>query len=400
MGLTIGISGVGKFGGRFAQLFQAHPLVDRVYLADLNPDTLKNVASQLGIVDTFTSHEDLCESDCDAIAIFTLRWLHGPQAIKALRAGKHVYSAVPIGVTLDEIREIVQLVEQSELLYMLGETSYYYPATIYCRQRYQAGDFGHFVYGEAGYYHDMSHGFYEVFKRGGGDQWKSHAGFPPMLYPTHSVSMITSVTGSRMTQVSCLGYVDRNEDGVFRADANLWGNVFSNETALFRTSDGGMARINEFRRIGVGAVRMSMHGTEACYEEQDGARAWVNRHGERQDLFDLLACETAVVAEEDRHLHATLQSDYHSGLAPIHPAKRLPAELRYLPNGHEGSHHFLVDDFCRACTTHKLPPNHVWAAARYCVPGIIAHESAKLDGALLDIPDLGDPPDGWDRLSF
>jgi len=34
----------------------------------------------------------------------------------------------------------------------------------------------------------------------------------------------------------------------------------------------------------------------------------------------------------------------------------------------------------------------VWAAARYCLPGIVAHESAKRNGELLDVPDLGDPP--------
>jgi len=41
-----------------------------------------------------------------------------------------------------------------------------------------------------------------------------------------------------------------------------------------------------------------------------------------------------------------------------------------------------------------LPPNHIWAAARYCAPGIVAHESARRDGERLPIPDFGDPPSG------
>ena len=41
-----------------------------------------------------------------------------------------------------------------------------------------------------------------------------------------------------------------------------------------------------------------------------------------------------------------------------------------------------------------LPPNHAWAAARYNIPGIVAHESAKREGELLAVPDLGDPPAG------
>jgi predicted dehydrogenase len=52
-----------------------------------------------------------------------------------LRAGKHVYCAVPTGRTVDEVRDLVQAVEDTGLIYMMGETSYYYPSAIYCRQR-------------------------------------------------------------------------------------------------------------------------------------------------------------------------------------------------------------------------------------------------------------------------
>ena len=39
----------------------------------------------------------------DAVVIITQNWLHGPQAVHALRAGKHVYSAAPTGITVEEI---------------------------------------------------------------------------------------------------------------------------------------------------------------------------------------------------------------------------------------------------------------------------------------------------------
>ena len=34
------------------------------------------------------------------------------------------------------------------------------------------------------------------------------------------------------------------------------------------------------------------------------------------------------------------------------------------------------------------------------IPGLIALESALQGGKLLDIPDLGDAPADWERLSF
>ena len=40
----------------------------------------------------------------------------------------------------------------------------------------------------------------------------------------------------------------------------------------------------------------------------------------------------------------------------------------------------------------KQPPNNARQAARYCLPGLIAHQSATQGGALLPIPDLGFAP--------
>ncbi len=395
MGLKIGVCGAGRFAGSFIPLFKAHPAVEEVCLAEVFPDRRREQAARFGIERTFADLDDLCRSDVDAVAIFSQRWTHGPQALQALRAGKHVYSAVPAGVTVEEIATLVEAVQATGLTYMMGETSYYYPATIYCRKRFQRGDFGRFVYGEGEYIHDMSHGFYEAYQHSGGDDWKRTASFPPMLYPSHSVSMIVSVTGAHMTHVSCLGQVDQSDDGIFRAEVSQWGNVFSNETALFRTSDGGMARVNEMRRVGAsGAVRLSIFGTEGTFEEQNNAQSWDTRAaGGPIDVSDQLKCRSPrVTPEELAAVPEALRNDFFSGVAPEHPIERLPKEFLGLPNGHLGSHQFLVLDFIEACLSGKPAPNNVWQAARYCLPGIVAHESAKREGERLPIPDFGDPP--------
>ena len=397
MGMRIGVCGAGSFAGSFIPLFQAHPLVDEVVLAEALPDRRAEQAARFGVARAVAGLDDLCATDVDAIALFTQRWLHGPQAVQALRAGKHVYSAIPAAVTLDEVQALVRAVEETGLVYMTGETSYYYPATLYCRRRFRDGDFGRFVYGEAEYLHDMSHGFYAAYQHSGGAAWKRTASFPPMLYPTHSVSMILSVTGARLTSVSCLGYVDGEDDGVFRPEVSLWGNAFSNETALFRTSDGGMCRINEFRRVGLAggaSVRLSLYGTRGSFEEQTNARVWNTLDvREQEDVAPLLECkDLPVPAGERAGLPAALQEDFFKGLAAVHPAERLPAAFAGLRNGHYGSHQFLVCDFLEAIDRGEPPPNNVWASARYCVPGIVAHESAQREGARLEIPDFGDPP--------
>jgi predicted dehydrogenase len=337
--IKIGIVGAGSFGRAFVPLFKAHPAVSAVALADVLPERLAAVAAEFGISETYASHAAMCRSDMDAVAIFSQRHLHGPQCIEALRHGKHVYCAVPAASTLEEIEALVRAVEETGLIYMSGETS--------------------------------------------------------------STSMLVSVTGATLVQVSCLGWVDRAEDDVFGRGKNLWDNPFSNQTALFRTSDGGMFRVNEFRRVGHGAgncVRMSLYGTEGCFEQQGNAHFWTTLDRQSQDINDLMNCDTGQVPLPHKPTGGE-QEDFFSGVSPLHPLERLPREFIGLPNGHYGSHQFLVDDFVRALTQDKLPPNHVWAAARYLAPGLVAHQSAKMEGELLKIPDFGEPPPGRQMIS-
>ncbi len=400
--IKLGLSGVGDFAEKcFIELFQNHPMVESLVIADVDAERLARIADKFGIDVCYDSHTALCESDVDAVAIFTQRHLHGPMSVEALKAGKHVYCAVPAASSVAEVEELVRTVNETGLIYMMGETSYYYPSALYCREQFKKGKFGDFVYGEGEYRHDMSHGFYEAYQNSGGPNWQRVAGVPPMYYPTHSTSMLISTTGQYLTQVSCLGYRDKVDDKVFGEGLNNWDNPFSNETALFRTSGGGMFRVNEFRRVGDltgNSVRMSMTGTLGTYQEQgEHTCLWTSLDGESVDLTEALKCGEPDIDPSEK-VGKGIQYDFFTGVSKYHPVERMPKEFFGLTNGHYGSHHFLVDDFCRSVIENKLAPNHVWAAARYTVPGLVAHESAMQEGALMDIPDFGDPSTQWEYL--
>ena len=403
--IKLGVVGLGQFSPQFLELFQAHPGVSEIYACDVVPERLERVVRDFGIDRAFPTFEGLLESDVDAVAIFTQRWLHGPMTIAALEHGKHVYSAVPMGVSVDEITKIIDLVKRTGLTYMTGETSYYYPSVVLCRNKWKSGAFGHFVYGEGEYIHDMSHGFYDSFKYSGGPDWKSTASIPPMFYATHSVACVLAVTESYATSVSCLGYVDQEDDGVFKAEVSRWRNVFSNEIALFSTADGGSMRINEVRRIGVPnerpEVRVSVFGTDGSFEQQTGSAVWQDRDG-FASVFDQITTSAGTVGYyttvndslESAQVPDALRAGFRSGFAPIHDLERdqLPPEFDGRHNGHEGSHQFLVNDFVSACVDQSLPILNAWTAARYTIPGLIAHESALAQGKRLDIPDFGSAP--------
>ena len=96
MGIGIGMVGLGAFGSGFVDLFKNHPLVDRIALCDREPERIAKFADREDFQDKFdpkdayASLEDICNSDIDALVIITQHWLHGWQAIDALKAGKHV----------------------------------------------------------------------------------------------------------------------------------------------------------------------------------------------------------------------------------------------------------------------------------------------------------------------
>jgi predicted dehydrogenase len=399
MTFSLGIVGAGQFAGSFARLFQAHPGVRDVHVTDLLPERAERLAAAEGLAGTFPSYEAMLESkDVDAVAIFTQRWTHGPLVLQGLNAGKHVYSAVPMAITVEEIAAIIDAVGATGLTYMMGETSQYHPATVYARARIAEGAFGRLFYAEGDYVHDMDLGFYDAYRHSGGENWKATASYPPLLYPTHAVGGVLGAWRAHAVSVSAIGVVDDRGDGVFDKEVSRFGNDFSNATALFEAAGGGSFRTNEFRRVGypsrIRESRFRFFGTRGSMEQLATVALWQDKEGV-EDISELLEPKPTLPPDDPslRHVAPGLRAAFTSGSAPVHDRSRLPREFDHLPNGHEGSHHFLVDDFVTAVVTRGLPPVNAWVAARYTLPGIIAHHSALRGGVRLEIPDFGDAPE-------
>ncbi|MBQ0102538.1 MAG: Gfo/Idh/MocA family oxidoreductase [Firmicutes bacterium] len=181
--IRICIIGCGQFARHFIPLLLNHPYVEKVAVCDVDAKRAEEYSGEFGTKVIPSFDDALARKDINAVAIFVPRHLHGPFAIAALKAGKNVYSAVPMASSVDDCREIVKLVKEKDLVYMMGETCIYYPCSMFCKKAYERGDFGKFVYGEAQYHHDLLH--FGILR----NDMPSLA-IPPLYYSTHSVSML------------------------------------------------------------------------------------------------------------------------------------------------------------------------------------------------------------------
>ena len=411
--IKIAIIGCGRFSKFFVPLFKAHPSVEEVYVCDLIRERSEDYSKRFGvkIIDSF--EEALASDKINSVAIFTQRFKHGKMVIEALKAGKHVYCAVPGAIDIDELIEIEELVRKTRLTYSMGETGVYRTPAILCRREFKNGTFGKFTYGEAQYNHDIRN-MEESFKSSGGDNWKKFAGIPPMFYPTHSTSMILSaMPGVYAKKVVALGFEGSPRTDIYgKGDENYYKNPFSNTTMLLELSNGGIARISENRCVGWKSPETyitQFYGTDGGYEFSVARHSIA--HWDENSPGDVIMRDVTRELQPES-VYNLIKSDYEGAIqriangigfyetSPIQPTERLPEIFNGMENGHNGTHHFLVDDFCRAYDTGKLSPTNIWAVARYNIPGLTAHKSALDGGKVMDVLDLGNPPSDWEVLDY
>ncbi len=410
--MKIAIIGCGRFSQFFVPLFKAHPLIEQVYVCDLIRERAEEFAQRFGVKIVDTYEEALEREDINAIAIFTQRFKHGQMAIDSLKAGKHVYSSVPCATKVEEIIEIERLVRETGLTYSMGETGFYRGPTCFLRREMKKGTFGKFVFGEAHYNHDIRN-MEQSFRSSAGDDWKQYAGIPPMYYPTHSTAMILgSMPGVYAKKVVAFGFAGSPRTDIYGTDGqNIYDNPFANTTMLLELSNGGLARISENRCVGWYCPETyipNFYGTDAGYEfsvARHHLSTWDPENPGKtimQDVTAELQPESITKAIEEDYAKAIqdiASGAGHCETSPIQPTSRLPEEFEGIENRHNGTHHFLIDDFMRAYETGKLSPCNIWQVARFNIPGLMAHESALAGGKTMDVIDLGDPPADWEVLS-
>lgn len=338
--VRVGIAGQGvcSFGAAFG--FQNHPNVTVAAVTDLIPDRCAALSRLCRCEKTYPSCEEMIKDDTlEAVFIATDAASHARLAVAALKAGKHVASAVPaVFGSLEQAEELFQTVKATGRKYMMMETSYFHEDLYAMRELYRGGHLGKVLFAEGEYYHFMPQPI---------DSYKGwRIGLPPQWYPTHSNAYSVGVGGLPFTEVSCMGVESTVEH--LRPANNPYRNAFGTEIALFRTADGGMAR------MAVSWDTPGFSGEMGRIRTQKGT------------FYGQFATE---------------------GAKPTLPAvKRPPLPPGVEAGGHGGSHGYLMAEFVEAILADRKPLVDVGQALAMTVGGIVAHQSALKGGELLKIP--------------
>ena len=363
--VNVAIVGLG-FGAEFIPIYQAHSKANVEAICRRNEAKLNEIGDAFGIAKRYTNYDELlADPAIDFVHINSPIPDHAPMSIAALKAGKHVMCTVPMATTVEECEQIVSLVKETGLKYMMAETVVYSREFLFIKEMYEKGELGKVQYMQASHPQDME-GWPEYWER-----------MIPMHYATHVVSPVLGLVGGRAEYVSCFGSGTIN-----RRLARKSGNPFAVESCHIKIKDSDVAaHIWRFLFDTARQYRESfdVYGSKKSFE-------WTLVEGEEHILH------TAKKPEPEIPSRVTVPDYAHLLPEEIRKFTRSIQDAGHLSfiqgGGHGGSHPHLVNEFVAALLEDRDPrPNAVTSANWTCV-GLCAHQSAQQGGQIVPLPDF------------
>ncbi|MEO0332893.1 MAG: Gfo/Idh/MocA family oxidoreductase [Bacteroidota bacterium] len=367
--MNIAIIGLG-FGAEFIPIYQRHPNANMYAICQRTQSKLDEIGDSFNIEKQYTDYDELLkDQDIDAVHINTPIPDHASQSIKALKAGKHVACTVPMATTVEECEEIVKLVKETGLTYMMMETVIYAREFLFMKELYEKGELGKVQFLKASHQQDM-------------DGWPNYwPGLPPMYYATHCVGPVLGLTRSEAEYVSCFG------SGTIREELHQYYNSpYAVETTHIKFKDSDLSA-HIYRSL-FDVARQYRESFEVYGVKK--AVEWPLIEGKP------LVVHTAKKPEPEIPEKVECPDYAHLLPEPIQPFTTGGVydsddnqHLSFTQGaGHGGSHPHLIHEFLDALVNKRSPyPNARQSANMTCV-GILAHESAKKGGEIVRLPEF------------
>lgn len=370
--IRVAIIGLG-FGSEFIPIYQAHPDAEMYAINRRDKAGLDACGDQFGIAKRYTDFNELLKDpNVDAVHINSPIPDHAAMSVAALKAGKHVACTVPMGVSAEECKQVVEATRKSGKVYMMMETVVYSREYLFAKDLYDRGTLGRIQFLRGSHVQDM-------------DGWPGYwPGLPPMWYATHCVSPCLAILSdpakgklALAESVVCHGSGRIREEMIAR-----YNSPFAIETATFKIK--GSDVVAEVTRSLFDAARQyresfDVTGSNVSFE-------WQQIENEKPVLHMRGLPEPEIprrVSVPD--FAGRLPDPIRKFTGAIHDA----THLSFLQGaGHGGSHPHLVHNFIQAVLGKQPAFPDAPTSANWTMVGICAHESAMKGGDRVAIPQL------------
>ncbi|MCB1243851.1 MAG: Gfo/Idh/MocA family oxidoreductase [Verrucomicrobiales bacterium] len=366
--INIAIIGLG-FGAEFIPIYQRHPWANMAAICRRGQAGLDEVGDQYGIAKRYQDYDALLEDpEIDAVHINTPIPDHAGQALKALRAGKHVACTVPMATSVAECLEIIRTCEETGLKYMMMETVVYSREFLYMKDLYQRGELGRIQFLQASHQQDM-------------DGWPNYwPGLPPMHYATHCVGPVLGLPRKDAEYVSCFA------SGTIREELHAhYNSPFAVETTHIKMRDSDLSA----------RIYRSLFDTARQYRES------IDVYGSKRSVeWPLIEGHPLILHTAKRpepEIPEEVKCPDFGHLLPPEIASFTRAgvyneedhqHLSFLQGaGHGGSHPHLAHEFLSALREGRDPWPNARQSANWTCTGILAHESALKGGEIVRLPE-------------
>ena len=192
--VRFGIVGCGGIAEFHAQAVQAIPEARLVAACSGSFDGAKRfAAAHPGVIPCESLDALLARDDVDAVCICTPSGLHTPQAIAAMRAGKHVVCEKPMSLTLEEADALIAAEQETGAKVCIISQFRFTPAVREIRRALDVGALGRIVSGSLSMKYFRSHEYYASAAWRG--TWALDGGGALMNQGIHGVDVFRHLMG-------------------------------------------------------------------------------------------------------------------------------------------------------------------------------------------------------------
>ena len=155
--VRVGLVGAGWIGQHHGSNIIANPHAELAAIAEADAAKAKGFLERTGCsARVVAAPEDLFRlKDIDAVIIATPNASHARLAIAAAEAGKHIYLEKPMGITLEQCRQVAKAVGKAGVACAMGYHRRFNPLALHAKSLLAEGKLGTLVLAESDYFHHV-----------------------------------------------------------------------------------------------------------------------------------------------------------------------------------------------------------------------------------------------------